>query len=174
MSHNLDSTIAEHNFETDMENFRKMVKDKKTQLELDNEYSRLTELYALDQVLTQKGYKNLKKITEKFWSGMRLDDQELAIAYILCPKIILYEKVKYRMLDLVNQIEEECKKRWGYLSPPRKSMMVINNMCEKNPDYVDGSNTIILAIWQNMTINETLNNEAMTNAVVEYEQDQNR
>ncbi|MCH8331723.1 MAG: hypothetical protein IH946_10180, partial [Bacteroidetes bacterium] len=89
----------------------KMIKDKLPQLEIDNEYSRLTELYALDQVLTKRGYKNLKKITDKYWSGMRLDDQELGIAYMLCPKIILYEKVKYRMLDMVNEIEEECKKR---------------------------------------------------------------
>jgi len=163
-----------NNFDNDIENFRKMVNEKQPQLDIDNEYSRLTELYALDQVLTKRGYKNLKKITEKFWSGMRLDDQELSIAYILCPKIILYEKVKYRMLDMVNEIEEECKKRWGFLSPPRRTMYVINQMCEKNPDYVDGANTIILAIWQNMTIEQALKNEEFTNMVVHHEQEQNK
>ena len=163
-----------NDFDEDIDKFRKMIKDKIPQLEIDNEYSRLTELYSLDQVLTKRGYKNLKRITDKYWSGMRLDDQELGLAYLLCPKIILYEKVKYRMLDMVNEIEEECRKRWGFLSPPRRVITIVNQLCEKNPDFIDGSNTILLSIWQNMTINDTLKNEELTNAVVEYEQDQNK
>lgn len=143
-----------------------MIKNKKPQLEIDNEYSRLSEKHALEKKLTQKGYINLKRITEKFWSGIRLDNQELGIAYVLCPKLILYEKITYRMLDLVLELEKEVEKRWGTPVPPQSSMMATMKMVEPNPDYVKDSQLIIMSVWQNLPMSRVIEGNEMSKKMV--------
>lgn len=155
-------------FEKELDSFKKMIKEGEPELEIDNEYSRLSEKYALGDKLTQRGYKNLKKISEKYWSGVRLDDQELTLAYVLCPKIILYEKVTYRMLDMVAEIESEVEKRWGSINPPIKLMAVCRKLIEPNPDYVDNSFILILSAWKEIPFSKAIESNEMALNLIDW------
>lgn len=157
-------------FKKDLENLNSMVNNKKPQREIDNEVSKMKERYGMDSKLNNRGYKNLKKILDKFWSGKRLDDQELTLAYILCPKIILYEDVKFRVLDMVNEIEDELMDRWGSKSSPINPSKVVKNMIEPNPEYVEMATALIDCVWQRITLKESLENLGITKYIVAKEQ----
>jgi len=122
-------------FKKELEQFKQMIKDNLPKIELDNELSRLKEKYGLGQRLNERGHKAMKKILDKYWTGTRLDDQELKFAYFLLPKIILYEKVSFRVLDMVSEIEGECKHRWGVEIPPLTNNQALQSMMESNPDF---------------------------------------
>ncbi len=163
-------------FKQELIHFRDMVESGKyTEIELDNESSRLKEMYSLESKLSDVGYKNLKRILDKYWSGKRLDDQELTIAYILCPKIILYEKVVFRIYDMINEIEDECKQRWGFATPSVKFSRVIMNMCEPNPDYIAGDDTpiVIEAIRKNTSYENAKASFDYTSMMYEQEKSSN-
>jgi len=163
--------IEEQNYPKDYQNdltkFKQMIDNKFPQLEIDNESSRLKEKYGLGTRLNQRGYKQLKKILDKFWTGKRLDDQELTLAYVLCPKIILYEEVKCRVLDMVAEIEQECKQRWGDVTPPLKPNRAIKTMTEKNPDCVSGAISVIDVIWKDITIEEAIEQERLMEQTID-------
>ncbi len=126
------------NFKKELQKYADMVcENKESKMVIDNEQSRLKEKYGLSHKLNDYGYRTLKRTLKKYWEGKRLDDQELTISYILLPKLILYEKIQFRMLDMVNELENENKKRWGDDMPPTKNMIVIKNMLEENPDFIE-------------------------------------
>lgn len=159
-------------FEEDLKNLNSMIKEKKPQLDIDNECAKMKERYGLDSVLNKRGYKNLKKILDKFWSGKRLDDQELTLAYILCPKIILYEDIQFRVFDMVNELEAECKERWGNLTTPMNPSRVVKNMVEANPDYTKLAIPIIDSVWKQIPFEEALKHYEYTLAVIQKEKDE--
>lgn len=155
-------------FEKDLDDFRLMIKNKKPQLEIDNEYSRLTETYGLDTKLSEQGYKKVKKTLDKYWSGKRLDNQELGVAYILCPKIILYEKVKFRILDMIIELEQECEARWGTINPPINASKIIMQMCEPNPDYIEHSVELIISVWKDVSLKKAIEGMALAEKLVKF------
>lgn len=125
------------NFKKELQTYADMiVNDKESEMEIDNEQSRLKEKYGLDHKLNDYGYKTLKRTLNKYWEGKRLDDQELTVAYCLLPKIILYEQVQFRILDLVNELQDEVEKRWGEDTPPINNRKGLINMLEENPDFI--------------------------------------
>ncbi len=144
-------------YKADIENLQKIVVEKKlSKIEIDNEYCRMLEKYGLESRLNSHGVKVLRKILDKFWTGKRLDDQELTIAFGLCPKIVLYDKIVFRVLDMVTEIESECTHRWGVPNPPMKSMLVIKQMVEYNPDYETTATPLINAIWTGQPLEEVV------------------
>lgn len=158
-------------FKKELRNLDSMMKSK-SQLDIDNEVAKMKERYGLDSILNNRGYKNLKKILDKFWSGKRLDDQELSLAYILCPKIILYEDIKFRIFDMITEIEEECKDRWGSTNSPINASKVVKNMVEPNPNYTKFAIPIIDTICKRVSLKVALENWAKTVAYIEMEKRQ--
>ncbi len=157
-------------FKKALENLNSMIRNKEPQLEIDNEVAKMKERYGMDHILNNRGYKNLKKILDKFWSGKRLDDQELTLAYILCPKIILYEDVKFRVFDMINEIEDELMARWGSKNSPLNPSKIVKNMVETNPDHVELATPIIDCVWRRITLKQSLEEYGITKYVVNHEQ----
>ncbi len=157
-------------FKIALENLNSMISSDKPQMDIDNEVSKMKERYGMDTKLNNRGYKNLKKILDKYWSGKRLDDQELTLAYVLCPKIILYEDVQFRVLDMVNEIENELMERWGSKSSPINPAKVVKNMIEPNPEYVELGLPIIDCVWRRITLKQSLEEYGITKYIISQEQ----
>jgi len=159
-------------FKKELRDLDSMMKENKPQLEIDNEVAKMKERYGLDSILNNRGYKNLKKILDKFWSGKRLDDQELSLAYILCPKIILYEDIQFRIFDMIHEIEEECRNRWGSTNSPINASVIVKNMVEPNPNYTKSAIPIIDTICKRVSLKVALENWEKTVAYIEQEKTQ--
>ena len=153
-------------FVTVINNYAKMIDDKKPKVEIDNELCRLKEKYGLGTRLNRRGYKKLKRILDKYWSGKRLDNQELTVAYAMCPKIILYEKITFRMFDMIHELEEECIQRWGDISPPLKPNTELIQMTEPNPDYLEFAIPALDSITTNVPFEESWENYRLLMAYI--------
>lgn len=131
-------------FKDDMMKLVKYILLEKEPYKIDNEKSKMKEKYCLSDRLNDYGYKTLKQIMKQYWEGKRLDDQQLTLAYILLPKIVLYEDVPYRIYDMVAELEQECEKRWGSPTPTVKPNKALFKMTESNPNFIDDMGIVYL------------------------------